>query len=65
MPEGDRVSAVRAKKSYEKPVLRSISLAVDQVLGNTCKGPIYNPSTNLGGQPSGCATGLCKFELGS
>ena len=65
MPQTERARAVPTKKAYDKPVLRSISLAVDQVLGNTCKGPLANPSSNLDGLQNGCATGLCMFQLGS
>ena len=65
MAETNRMGTAREKKTYEKPVLRSISLAVDQVLGNTCKGILNNPTLNLDGQQNGCATGLCMFQLGS
>lgn len=65
MPANDRVTTVRVKKPYEKPVLRGISLAVDQVLGNTCKGQFNNPTPNLGGQADGCVSGRCMFQLGS
>ena len=50
---------------YEKPVLRTISLAVEQVLGTPCKAQNSNPSTNLLGQQLGCITGNCKIEIGS
>lgn len=60
---GEKQKETRAP--YHKPVLRSISLAVDQVLGDTCKGIDNNPTTNLGGKQYGCVTGLCKVHSGS
>jgi len=50
---------------YEKPVLRSISLVAEQVLGVGCKNiPNYsNPLTN---DPSlGCVTNSCLTLLGT
>lgn len=60
---GEKQKETRAP--YHKPVLRSISLAVDQVLGDTCKGIDNNPTTNLDGQQLGCVMGWCKVQTGS
>lgn len=47
---------------YEKPVVRSISLVVDQVLGGNCK----KTSPPLGsGDALGCITNYCSTSPGS
>jgi hypothetical protein len=50
---------------WEKPVLRSISLVTDQVLGTACKAELSNPSTNKDSEPLGCLNKTCALELGS
>jgi hypothetical protein len=56
---------LRRRLPYEKPVLRSISLVADQVLGVGCKS-IPNYSNPLPGEPSlGCVTNSCLTILGT
>jgi len=50
---------------YEKPVLRSISLVADQVLGVGCK-RITGATSNPTGTPQlGCLANLCRATIGS
>lgn len=51
------------KRVYEKPLLRVIDLAADEVLGTGCKtGPPPSP-TGIGGL--GCFSDACKFTYAS
>jgi hypothetical protein len=51
---------------YEKPVLRSISLVADQVLGVGCKAAPGGAHAAPMGQPIfGCVTNLCRAVIGT
>jgi hypothetical protein len=50
------------KKDYEKPVLRVIELAAEEVLSVGCKTGF---SDHKGVAGSGCLTGLCSSRTGS
>ncbi len=56
---------VMVRLPYIKPVVHSISLVADQVLGTNCKGPLSNDSPNYLGLPQGCFTHMCKGRVGS
>ena len=47
-----------SKKKYEKAVLKSFSLVVDEVMAAGCKSTLSNPTGNIGGavpcQGAGC-----------
>jgi hypothetical protein len=55
--------APEERQPYEKPVLRSISLVTDQVLGVNCKRSIQNASGS--GDPLGCVNNYCSSTQGS
>ncbi len=50
------------KRKYEKPVLRLIELAAEEVLSVGCKTGFSDPR-GVAGQ--GCLTGVCVSSLGS
>lgn len=52
----------KAKQAYEKPQLRRIELAADEVLSVGCKTAPGNPGGKLG---SGCTNPLCSLATGS
>jgi hypothetical protein len=59
-PENEQTAAT--KLPYEKPMLVSISLVAEQVLGGPCKN-ISTNSTGYSGNP--CVAQLCLQDLGS
>ena len=52
----------RQKQKYERPVLRRIELAAEEVLSVGCKTGFSDPR-GVAGQ--GCLTGVCVSSLGS
>ncbi|MBI5640290.1 MAG: hypothetical protein HZA17_07695 [Nitrospirae bacterium] len=52
----------KEKKPYEKPRLRIIKLAAEEVLTTGCKTAFADPKGVAG---SGCLTGVCSMNLGS
>jgi hypothetical protein len=50
------------KRAYEKPRLRIIELAAEEILAVGCKTAPGNPSGKLG---SGCTNPLCSIATGS
>ena len=62
---GERVPATR-RLPYKKPVVRSISLVADQVLGVGCKQVPPMGGLPLGANPAlGCVVNSCKAIAGS
>ncbi len=47
----------KEKQSYEKPVLRTIELVAEEVLGRGCNKPTSGTNTGHGG---GCLVGSCS-----
>lgn len=52
----------RPKREYEKPMLRIIELAAEEVMGIGCK---TNPGDASGASSNGCANALCSLTPGS
>lgn len=50
------------KQVYEKPKIRSIELAAEEVLGIGCKSSYSDPKGVAG---NGCLTGVCSRSTGS
>ena len=51
----------KSRKPYEKPRLRTIELAAEEVLATGCKTPDLGP-TNFGGQPFCGISNSCVLE---
>ena len=52
----------QSKQAYEKPRLRVIELAAEEVLAVGCK---VNPGDPTGFNNQGCTTGVCQDTIGS
>ena len=51
-----------SRLEYEKPVLRIIELAAEEVLGVGCK---TTPVDSNGVAGNGCTSGICSFTTGT
>lgn len=54
--------AEEGKEEYEKPRLRTIELAAEEVMAVSCKTSFSDPN---GIHRNGCLTGVCSQRLGS
>ena len=52
----------KEKKTYEKPKLRTIELAAEEVLTVGCKTRAFDPKGVAG---NGCLSGVCSRRIGS
>lgn len=52
----------KEKKTYEKPKIRTIELAAEEVLTVGCKTRAFDPKGVAG---NGCMSGVCSRRIGS
>jgi hypothetical protein len=52
----------KEKRTYEKPTLRTIELAAEEVLTVGCKTTFVDPKGVAG---NGCLSGVCSRRIGS